>query len=214
MKIVMIIILLGTTLFCFAEETIKYHYFYSTASLPKLIEWDVKPDTLNDIYIKETIDELGRVKELRFLHSNELVQFSVHNPSVIKFEYFDNLIISTMFTATGNKMNPECPWKIIYTVNNNEIVSVIEFNDYRPFCTLKIEGISEEQREKFRIKAELEKDGIESQICYIWGYEYSMAKLSGKNLVSKEFFEKKHHFAYSEEARKSEYAFMNSLSEK
>lgn len=214
MKRVILFILLSISLFCFAEETVKYHYFYSTASMPKLVEWDVKPDTLNDIYIKETIDELGRVKELRFIHGIKLVQFTVFQPSIITFEYSNNQIISTMFYADGRKMSSVVPWKIIYTTKNNEIVSVLEFSDYTPFYTIEIEGISDEQKEEFREKAELEKNGVESTIDFIWGYEYSMAKFSGMNFVSKEFYNGNHHFTYSEEARKSKYAFMNSLIEK
>ena len=150
---------------CFAQEKIVYHSFYSTASDPKLTRWNVEVDTLKDLYIRELVDSEGRVTELKFMHGQKIVSFTVFNPSIIKFRYNADSIIEIRLYADGFKLNGAeagIPYKIIYGIKDGIINSSIEYFDIKPYFTTYAHHFSEEALQSIRKEYELKKDGVVS----------------------------------------------------
>ncbi|HFB61533.1 MAG TPA: hypothetical protein ENJ69_00980, partial [Bacteroidetes bacterium] len=53
-------------------QNVVFHLFRPTASVPQVIKWNEKNDSLAEYKIKETFDNNERVTSLTFLKGNEI----------------------------------------------------------------------------------------------------------------------------------------------
>ncbi len=210
-----IIILLLFSISIYAQNRVVYHSFYSTASEAKLVKWMVHPDTLKDLYIKETINNNNQVIELKFMHGQEIAQFTCFEPSIIRFEYEENKIIETRFYADDSKLNfIECrePYKIVYNLKDRFITDCVEYFDFELYLTGEAKKfLNKESLKNIKEHYELRKNGVETFYNYVIGYVYSSAKYNNRSIVSHAFEPHIVRFPYSEEASKSKYAFKNAV---
>lgn len=207
--------ILGVTFInCLAQDTVVSHAFYSTASSPKLVDWKIASDSLAICQIRETIDEKGRVVELRFMCGSELAKFTCFEPSIIKFEYVENKIIELRYHDENVQMNyVECgmAYKTIYTVQDGSLVNCVDFYDYEPYLTTLAHEFGAEELAELKQKAQENKEGVLRPCDIIPGFVYSSAKFGGVNIVAEDFDPSNYHFPYGKIAEKSKYAFINSL---
>ncbi|NIR51855.1 hypothetical protein GWO43_25095 [candidate division KSB1 bacterium] len=174
----------------------------------------VNPDTIKDIYIKETIDSEGRVIELKFMNGNQIVEFTCFEPSIIKYEYEQNKIIEYQYYADFSKINGvKCgvPYKTIYNIQNDKITSCLQFYDYEPYLTTYAKDMSKEELEKIKQEYQKNKNGVVGNCDIIPGYVYSSARYKGMNIVSENYNSDNYHFPYFEDASKSRFSFNNSI---
>jgi len=212
-KIIIILFLYNISIY--SQNRVVYHSFYSTASEAKLVKWMVHPDTLKDLYIKETINNHNQVIELKFMHGQEIAQFTCFEPSIIRFEYEENKIIETRLYADGSKLDfVECgePYKIIYNLKDGFITDCVEYFDFEPYLTGEAKKFfTEESLKRIKKQYELRKDGVETSYHHVIGYVYSSAKYKNRSIIAHTFEPHIVRFPYSEEASKSKYAFKNAV---
>lgn len=164
-----------------SNPEIRYHKIQYTSSSVKLLEWNIT-DTNGVSFVEEKIDQLGRVKELRFYNSFHQLQWAgsgYYGGPVIKYYYQDNQITETFFKNEFEFANDfrrsEVPYKHIYTLNDSNQITNIKF--------------------MYNIEFEWEKQNIDSVIRHlkfysnindedsdlknVFGYSYSFAKMNG-----------------------------------
>ena len=113
-----------------SKEKVLFHKITFTASSVELEQFNIT-DINNTAYVQETIDDLGRTKELRFYNYNNQLDWAgsgFYGGPIIKYEYEENQIIETFFNSESEIANDfstsEVPYKFIYHLNDkNEILN-------------------------------------------------------------------------------------------
>ena len=84
-------------------QTTSYHAFDETSSNFRILEWNIDKDELPNLYLKETIDEFGRVTELKFYSGDKVIMNSLCDLAPwYKIEYpNDTTIVVSNFNSLG-----------------------------------------------------------------------------------------------------------------
>ena len=168
----------------------RYHEFNRTASSFRTTKRDISNSELPYNYFIETIDEIGRVTDLKFVENGRIIERPLcYLSSWIKYEYPDkNTIISYSLNSDGSKRsNLGCDmwYKTVYTLNDGQTKILKTQIEYAIDTALLIEnGWKEEELQ--RALKQL-KEAKQPQPIMIDGYEKSTAKLNGKFPISDRF---------------------------
>ena len=192
----------------FGQGIKYYHKFRISDSHIILTKWRVNPEEKGNKYIIETVDDFGRVLELRFIYNNSLLQSDCYNDAVIKFEYYKDKIIQFNYSNDSTlSAGIECgsPAKIIYYLQNHTITSSKYFLEYDLYLNGSFD-LDENFRTELEREKEQNKNGIESNYTYVLGYIYSSAKNKGYLPVSSRFDLNSIFLPYSEEAKNSKFS--------
>jgi len=192
----------------FGQELKYYHKFRTSDSHLVLTKWRVDPKEKGDNYIIETVDKHGRVTELRFIHNGVLLKGDCYNDAVIKFKYYKDKIIQFNYSNDSTlSAGIECgsPAKIIYYLQNNKITNCKYYLRYEVYLNGSFE-LEKNFRTKLEKEKEQNKNGIEGNCKYVWGYIYSSAKYEGYLPVSSKYDSSSTYLPYSVEAKNSEFS--------
>jgi len=115
-----------------AQNRILYHAYEQTASDYVITKWNISKNSLSAYkwYVEETVNQDGRVVQLRFLENGNPCHFSLcYLSNIIKYEYPDSLhIIETEYECDGitpvNALYCEVNYKTIYTLDSLHIINV------------------------------------------------------------------------------------------
>lgn len=181
------ILLVAIPLFIFLSftfqknEKIIFHEIEYTASSVELVKWNIT-DTTSISFVQETIDNLGRTKELRFFNYRHQLAWAgsgFYGGAIIKYDYSENQIIETFFSADNEIANDfstsEVPYRFIYHLDENQEIIKTEM--------------------KFKIDFEWTKESFEQTINHlefykqyttsegsdlegVFGYNYAYAKMN------------------------------------
>jgi hypothetical protein len=168
---------------------VLYHQFEETASSFKIMKRNISSNVLPSEYIMESVDNKGRVVELKFYKNNstEFRRICYLSPW-IKFEYPDSTtIVEYNFGGKGEKedgLECEMPCKIVYYLSPDKHVILKSEQDYHIDTVQWIkEGWTIDSINKAvqRIKEEV-------KTCpFVGGYMYSLSKLNGLFPISEDF---------------------------
>ena len=169
-----------TLLFSFNQEnhTVLFHEYSPTASSWNIIKWNIE-DTSNVRFIlEETIDQNGRVTELRFLENGEIISDPLcYLATRVTFEYEGNSIIETLYHSNDLLLKTECEmhYKTVYHLNSEDIERVEAFYE---FDTINVpeEIIIEIKKNIPEYSNYLCSDSINTEVDY---YYHSFSKMNG-----------------------------------
>lgn len=169
------------------NEKEVFHEIMYTASSVEIVNWNIT-DTSHISFVQETIDNLGRTRELRFynyLHHLEWAGSGFFGGPIIRYDYEENRIIETFFSndyeIANDFMTSEVPCRFIYHLNemnqiiDSEIKYKIEFDWTRESLDKTIEHL------EFYRDYIIEGEPFDE----VFGYNFAIGKLSGINPTSK-----------------------------
>lgn len=176
--------LVALTSFALKEgEKIRFHKIDVTASSIELVKWNIK-DTSNTAFVQETIDKMGRTKELRFYDAKHQLTYTgsgYYGGPIIKYDYAGAKIFETFFSEENEIANDfstsEAPYKFIYHMNKNNHIEKIEAKYKIDFDWTK-ESL-EETIKHLELYKQHTSGGTDLQ--QVFGYSYASAKLNGIN---------------------------------
>ncbi len=107
------------------EKHILYHEFDETSSDQHIKRWNISKDSLPTDYVMETVDDKGKVIELKFYKNNSLKYDKLcYLSSWIKYEYPDDkTVIAYFLNSEGNEdADIECEMasKCTYTLSDDK----------------------------------------------------------------------------------------------
>jgi hypothetical protein len=185
MKTLFYIFLLIIPLF---SQSKIYHLIESTASGPKIVEYNIKWNKGIKNYLIETIDSEGRVIKLQFFIDNEPADFLQYCPTTIEYQYAEMKIIEKYFYGKNEEIpdffHYEVPYQTEYELDkNNNVISSkdcykIEFNS---ISRNEIGRIKKHIDSYFEVIKDWEEDSVNYQKNGIQFYIFSTSKLSGYN---------------------------------
>lgn len=165
------------------EPKILFHKIRFTASSVELEKWNIK-DTTGTAFVMETIDNYGRTKELRFYNYKHELYWAgsgFYGGPIIKFDYFENKIVETFFSADNEIANDfstsEVPYRFIYYLNGQNEIERTEMKYKMDFEWTK-ESL-EETIKHLELYKQYAFDG--SDLNQVFGYTYAFAKMNGIN---------------------------------
>lgn len=172
-----IIVFLNISFTSCQNERVLYHECCSTASSLQIDKWNIT-DKDNRCAMRETVDEKGRVKRLEFLINNGGPSLC-YLPTIVEYEYTENLIIETLFDNRKEKMianECEMNYKTIYHLNDGYIIKSetffhIDSISYSP---------SEIEEVKKYINPYIEYEVVDTVNSFVEFYALSFAKYNGK----------------------------------
>ena len=190
MKTILLLLVLTVSFAtCYSQTKIVYHQFEPTASDNVIIRWNIHSDSLPKRFVRETIDNTGRVIELKFYENNSLdYQRLCYLLTWIKFEYpNDTIIVQTNLNANGDKVcDLECgvPSQTTYHLTRDQKTIISSTNECFIDTAFYLKyGLTMESI----IKSLSEIKRSDKTVPIIGEYSKSIAKLNGKLPVSKDF---------------------------
>lgn len=165
-----------------SAQQIRYHKFRGTGSSCCQVEkWNISGDSLPREYIKEVIDELGRVSEIMFLANDEIIIGACGDILWHRYVYpNDTTIVHLALNPDGTEHSSiECEtwWKTTYTIDKSQrliLDSRIEFMiDTSELINLGWNPVDLRNSIKETLKLEIKP-------AVILGFDKSCAKLDGK----------------------------------
>ena len=176
----------------------KYHEFNRTASSFRTSKRDISSSELPEYYFVETIDNRGRVTDIKFMSNERIIEKPLCYLSTwIKYEYPNsNTIISYNLNSDGSKRSSiECDmwYKTTYTLDNSQ-TQIIKTDIEYAIDTAQLIEYGWKEDELQRALEQLKKQE-QPQPIMIDGYAKSTAKLNGKYPISSKFQLK--HFSYT-----------------
>jgi len=177
-----------------AQNKILYHAYEPNASDYMITRWNIQKDSLSGYkwYVEETVNQDGRVVQLRFLENGNPCHFTLcYLSNIIKYEYPDSFhIIQTEYECDGitpvNALECEVNYKTIYTLDSLHIVNVeIEYfidkkaalKDSEQYSSIDDDNIKTEINYFEQHKKKLDIGNDYTCISY---YSNSFAKYNGK----------------------------------
>jgi hypothetical protein len=126
-QIVLFLLIINSLSACYGQTKIIYHEYEPTASDFAIVKWNISKDRLPKNYLRETIDDHGRVIELQFFENNSnLFDRLCYLSPWVKYEYpNDTTIIEYHLDGNGQpESNLECetPSKVTYYLNKNKTI--------------------------------------------------------------------------------------------
>lgn len=191
-KLTYIILITGfifLTGFGFNEnDKVVFHETEITASSVILIKWNIV-DTSGVSFVQETIDNLGRTKELKFYNYRHQLAWTgsgFYGGPIIKYDYKDNLIIETFFSTDSEIANDfgetEVPYRFIYHLNDENQIIDTEAK-YKIDFELTKKSLDETIKQLQFYKDHTIEDW---KLDEVFGYTYAIGKLHGINPKLKE----------------------------
>jgi hypothetical protein len=188
------------------QDNLIYHQYEQSASDYNIIKWNINKDSLAFYkwYVRETIDNKGRVSRLDFLESGQLNKNRLcYLPDFIIYKYPDcNTIIEELYNADGTPMNGiecEVPYKRIYRIDKGCNIISLQLDYYVDSVSiLKAGQTSKDVKIELdyinKVKNEV-STGIykEFNASFIWFYFKSYMKYNRKFPVKQDF--KKEHIS-------------------
>ncbi|AZQ43973.1 hypothetical protein [Nonlabens ponticola] len=181
--VIMWLFVILSTISCESEknESKKYHEISFTASNIILEKWNV--DSIDSIsYVQETIDEKGRVTELRFYnykHELDWAGSGFYGGPIIRYDYTDQKIIETFFSAENEIANDfqtsEVPYRHVYQLNSDN--QIIDIKQYYKIDFEWTDQSFEETIDHLKFYKPYKEDG--SELKSVFGYNYSHSKMGG-----------------------------------
>jgi hypothetical protein len=176
---------------CSGQTKIIYHSFEPTASDYAITKWNISHLNLPKYYVKETVDNKGRVTELKFFEAKSIIKNGLCYLSPwIKFEYpNDSTIVEYELDGAGNKLTSlECPmpYKAIYHLTKDlKIIKKTEEEYYFDRALYLKNGWTNQEINSSMKDIEQEKNSGTYPI--VGGFLKSWSKLNGKLPISKDF---------------------------
>jgi hypothetical protein len=165
------------------NEKVIFHKIRFTASSVELVQWNIT-DTSNTAFVQETIDDLGRVLELKFYNDRHQIDWAgsgFYGGPIIKYEYGENVITETFFSTETDIANDfrssEVPFRFIYHLNHKHEIVKTEMK-YKIDFEWTNESL-ESTIEHLELYKQYAFDG--SNLNRVFGYSYSLAKMNGLN---------------------------------
>jgi len=190
-KVILISIVFFSLDFSYGQN-ILFHEYSSTASSFDIISWNIDT-TSYPSYLRETVDQEGRVTKLEFLVDGKFRENSLcYLANLVLYQYEPDRIIEKKFYNEKLKMSMECAaWKTEYCISNGYISKVINHFDMDSIYYSK-ELISQANKDLEPYKQILATDSINLAVEY---YYHSFAKLNGYYPTNKEYkFEEGHYY--------------------
>jgi hypothetical protein len=127
MRMIFLLILLRV-LSCSNSNSVFYHAFEPTVSIPKVIDWNIELNENVNYYIKEEVDSINRVIEIKFYQGDIVYDiWPMYGAPIIRYKYLDNHVYELYYDKDGYLLsynNSESPFCRIYYLNKeNEITS-------------------------------------------------------------------------------------------
>ena len=165
----------------------KLSRFHETSSNFRILEWNIDKDELPNLYLKETIDEFGRVTELKFYSGDKVIMNSLCDLAPwYKIEYpNDTTIVVSNFNSLGEiGGNIECgtPSKttFLFKPDTFELVFSLSENILSDkMIKIWLNQISESELNSLIDQSKIETDSP----GYIVPYLYSYQKFKGHFLI-------------------------------
>lgn len=165
------------------NSKVVYHKIEFTSSSVELVQLNIT-DTTNTAFVKETIDDLGRTKELKFYNKKHKLDWAgsgFYGGPIIKYDYKEDQIIETFFSLETEIANDfrtsEIPFRFIYHLNDqNEILSI------EMIYKIDFEWTEESLKntiDHLEFYKQFASDG--TALNEVFGYTYSIAKMDGIN---------------------------------
>lgn len=176
----------------------RFHEFNRTASSFRTSKRNISPSKLPEYYFIETIDNRGRVTDIKFMQNGKIIGNRLCYLSPwIKFEYPDSKTVVTYnLNSDGSKLSSiECDmwYKTIYTLDDSQ-TKILNTQIEYAIDTAQLIKNGWKEDELLRALERLEEEE-QPQPIMIDGYEKSTAKLNGKFPISTKFELK--HFSYT-----------------
>ena len=167
-----------------------FHRFERTASSFKTSKRNISPSDLPMNYFIETIDDQGRVTDIKFMENGKIIENRLCYLSPwIKYEYPDSkTIISYNLNYDGSKLSSiECDmwYKTVYTLDDSQ-TKILRTQIEYAIDTAQLIAYGWKEDELQRAPEGLKKAEQPRPIA-IAGYMKSSAKLNGKFPVSDRF---------------------------
>lgn len=193
-----------------SDTTTIYHRFEKTTSSWYVAEWNIDSNSLPDRFIVETVDESGRVIELKFFENGELISSHLCSyDAIVTFEYpNDSTIVTTQWTPNGSYGGSlECgsPTRKTFTYSPDSYILTHLKSDYllteyeRSWWLSDEGGYTEKELDSFIDESNSESD----KPNYIYWYFFSYNKLNGVFPVDKYFEFRSLRFSNKSEATKA-----------
>ncbi len=195
-----------------SQNTEYYHTYRTTDSYINLTEWRVDCENKGEHYIIETVDEQNRVVELRVMENDTLKESSFYDDSIIKFEYKQDTIIQhNMINDSTYSDGVEFGnvAKIVFVLKNNYVEKAINFINYDTFLNSEY-ATDPILRKEILLEKENNKNGIESDHTFVFGYYFSSVKYKGYLPIKKDFDIKTYLSTYADEIKDSKFSIFNS----
>jgi len=185
----LIIALIFLSRLSFGQENVYFHQTKYTDTEVEIVKWNIK-DTLNISFVKEKVDNVGRVVELIFCYKNShpFPGDGHYGGPIIKYEYSDSTITETAFLPNQQYAHyfndSEVPFQFTYFFDKKLNITRVEANMILTFNWNKksIEEIIK-HLEFYKEYAPVENDY--KNFNSVFGYRYSFVKYNGINLVRK-----------------------------
>jgi hypothetical protein len=167
-----------------------YHEFHSTASSFRTSKRDIDPSNLPSYYFVETIDEQGRVVDLRFMANGEIIKDHLcYLAPWKKFEYPNpTTIILYNLYADGSKVSDiECEmwYKTTYTLNDQQTRILNAEIEYSIDTAAYLNDYGWTKEELMPVLESLKSEPINP--ATISGYIKSTTRLNGKFPIGEGF---------------------------
>ncbi len=192
---------------CFGQGKVIYHEIELTASIHQVIQWNIlpknfpPPGNIPFYYIKESIDQKGRVTELKFLdRSGNFADATCFEPIWLQYQYPNDTTIILVYLNEDGKSSCDLECGIpdqstYYLSHDQKKITQVRYRCIPDTAMYTKAGLSRDEiRDSIK---EFEEPGLSSQIV---GYEYSFAKLNGKFPVGTDFDNRMMLFSNSEKS--------------
>jgi hypothetical protein len=182
MKVIIFILGIFLLVSCVNSDKILYHEYYETASDYDITRWNINDTVKNKCYIKETVDEKGRVKQLDFLLNGKYVSGLCYLANKVTYEYIGNKIIERLFINNEPMLGNDCEvsYKSIYHLDSEKYITKIE--RYSAYDSINLSRSELIKWKKW--VPEYSVEGLNSEQLSINYYLYSYAKMNGLYPVS------------------------------
>jgi hypothetical protein len=160
-----------------------YHKIEFTSSSVEMVQYNIL-DTSNTAFVQETIDDLGRTKELKFYNNKHELDWAgsgFYGGPIIKYDYEEDQIIETFFSSETEIANDfrisEVPFRFIYHLDDQnrilriEMIYKIDFEWTNESLNNTIDHLEFYKQSAFEGTA----------LNEVFGYTYSIAKMDGIN---------------------------------
>ena len=168
-------------------QTTSYHAFEETTSSFRILEWNIDENELPNLYLKETIDEFGRVSELKFYSGDKVIVKSLCDATPwFKIEYpNDSTIVVFNLNSLGEIGGDfECGTPSKTTFIFNPETFELKFSSSENILSDKMKKIWLSQTSENELNSLIDQSKIETDSPgYIVPYLYSYQKFKGLFLI-------------------------------
>jgi hypothetical protein len=164
---------------------VLFHDYCETASSWDIIKWNTPDSLVHAFILRETVDNKGRVIQLEFLENGKYSGHLCYLANRVIFEYTDNKIIETLFSADKPLYATDCEmwYKKIYHLDSDDYITKVE--TFALYDTAGLNSAEIAQWKKW--VPEYSVQDTNSGQFHVDYYDYSYSKMSGLYPISKNF---------------------------